>query len=131
MIQLNLKECDCPNSLGLHEFHYNHLTLGGPQGITFGALTHSPIALTVLSEHLVEVAVQDSSLGLLLSEKKTGLKFKWRRGQELKWRGYTLILESAQLTSPQAFQEHLKKVSVTVLEHSAEATLLAKLHNLS
>ncbi len=127
MLQIEVTQSDGPEFIGIWEFQWNKIVLGGPKGLRFCSLIQPPITLSIYKNKYVLFESEHYVDGVWLDGRKVSFPFVVPLKGEVKTKFFTLIIRKFSLSQYDSLEENYKKSSSTMDLHSIEASFIKKI----
>jgi hypothetical protein len=127
MITLEISHSDSPQYIGLWEYDWNKLTLGGPKGLRYCSLSHPPIRLSIYKKKYIHFEADHYVDSISLDGRKVSFPFVAPLGSKIEFKYFTLIIRKFQESEYESLETLYKRKSKDIDLQSLEAKMIKNL----
>lgn len=127
MIQCEITHSDAPEFIGVWDFHWNKIVIGGPKGLKFSSIAHPPITLSVYKKKYILFESLNFIDHVYLDNRKVSFPFVVPINGVVTSKFFTLVIRKFMSSQDESLEDRYKSLSSQLQLNSPEANFIRKL----
>lgn len=127
MITLEIMNSDLPFQIGVWEYHWNKIAIGGPKGLHFCSTTHPSISISIYKSKYLLFESEHFIDHVTLNGRKVSFPFVAQQGNIVETKYFTILIKFFSEEKFEKIDATYKSLSDSIQLGSPEAELIKKI----